>query len=260
VGAAEDARRFRALDQQFEGAMARALIAAPRLSVLVSGGVDSTVVALAVRAQRSAELVVLRVGRGADAERAREAFSLLGLDVIIAERNDDDVRAALEEDGGSLASLREPARSVQVAAALAIMACPAGRVLVGQGADELFGGYAHFRGLDGPTLEARRSEDLRRLLEEDWPLSRRIASRTGHELVSPFLEPGFLDLARSIPLEPVGWGGLTKPLFRRWAAHRGVPEEIANAPKRAMQYGSGVASAVRRCLRDGPARTSDPED
>ena len=58
----------------------------------------------------------------------------------------------------------------------------------GQGADELFFGYAHFRRLTLEEAQARQRLDLARLLDFEWPRAQRIAESLGHDLRSPFLD------------------------------------------------------------------------
>jgi len=248
--------RFAELDAHFEAAVGLALDSGEPVTLLYSGGVDSTLVALALRPRVTFDALVVGIGPGRDPGRARAAAGLIGLAVREVRLDVSDVERALSEGGAAVGSLSEPARSVQVALGLAVAASRTPRVLTGQGADELFGGYAHFRGLEPLELEARRSEDIQRLVQVDWPLSRSIAARSGHDLQSPFLDGEFVRHALGLPLEPVGPQGLTKPLLRRWAVHRGVPEGIAVEPKHAMQYGSGVAGAVRRLVRPDPHRPS----
>jgi asparagine synthase (glutamine-hydrolysing) len=248
---------FEALDARFEAAVDRTLEGREAVTLLYSGGVDSTLVALALRSRVRFDALVVGVANGPDPVRARAAADRIGLALREVRLDEADLRRALSEEGGALARLREPARSVQVALGLAVASSGTPRVLTGQGADELFGGYAHFRGLGAEELQARRSQDLARLLDVDWPLSRGVATRSGHDLRSPFLEEGFVRHALDLPLEPVGPTALTKPLLRRWAVHRGVPQGIAAEPKHAMQYGSGVAGAIRRLDSSDRGRTAE---
>ncbi|MCI4362600.1 MAG: asparagine synthase-related protein, partial [Thermoplasmata archaeon] len=148
-----------------------------------------------------------------------------------------------------LHSAPEPRRSVLVALALAFDVPSPGTFLLGQGADELFGGYAHFRGLSEPAAESRRNSDWRKLVEEDWPATRDLANAAGVVLGAPYLDPEFSQLALAQRLPMVGTPGLTKPLLREWAKHRGIPQTLADRPKRAFQYGSGISPLVRAATR-----------
>jgi asparagine synthase (glutamine-hydrolysing) len=137
-------------------------------------------------------------------------------------------------------------RGVLVAFALALARAPPGIVLCGQGADELFLGYAHFRGLSREAATARADSDLRQLVGRDWPRTQQIAQEMGRSVAAPFLHPDFVRAARSVPIESRLPHPVPKGFFRAWAAHRGVPEKIAGRPKRAVQFGSGVDRLIPR--------------
>jgi asparagine synthase (glutamine-hydrolysing) len=136
-------------------------------------------------------------------------------------------------------------RSLRLAIAIAIERAPDPTLLCGQGADELFLGYAHFRGLDPGAAEQRAAEDLQRLVNEDWPATQALAVRLGRRIEAPFLHPSFLDAANAIPLERRMPTESTKAFWRRWVVRRGLPEELAARPKKAIQYGSGVDRWLR---------------
>ncbi len=133
-----------------------------------------------------------------------------------------------------------------VAFALAVERSPPGPVLCGQGADELFLGYAHFRGLDVVAAAERSEADLKQLLERDWPVSQRIAERLGRSVVAPYLHPEFVRAARAIPIELRRPDPTPKGFFRQWALRRGLPPAIATRPKRALQFGSGIDRLLPR--------------
>jgi len=153
---------------------------------------------------------------------------------------ESEVHEVAEQIREEVSDLPRTARSVLIALATAVRAAPAGSVLCGQGADELFLGYAHFRGLNALDAESRSELDLGQLLERDWPRSRRIAERMGRNLVAPYLHPGFVSAARAIPIGLRLPRPTAKRFFRVWAMHRGLPAPLAGRPKRAMQFGTGI--------------------
>ncbi len=254
MGGSEDVR-WGALDRALEAAVARAREGEARPTLLYSGGVDSSLLAHALPPGWRGELLAVGLPSARDLRAAAEGAAALGRPLRTVLLEPAEIARRAEAIEASFGPLPEPARSVQVALALAVEAALGGTVIVGQGADELFGGYAHFRGLGRAAAEARRRADLERLVEVDWPLSVRLSEASGKRLRAPYLDPEFLALARGLPLEEVGPGGLTKPSFRRWAAHRGLPASIVERPKLAMQYGSGVRSA----LGVGGATAGPPE-
>lgn len=244
---------FRSLDAKFESAVRTALPDDGSATVLYSGGVDSSLVADVARRVGTPDLVTVGQSGSTDEAAARSGAEWLQLPWRFVPVGVPEVRDALEVHG--LANQTEPARSVLTSLAVALRATESATVLLGQGADELFGGYAHFRGLDGPGRERRRGSDWARLRDVDWPATLAIARRLGRDVRAPFLEPEFAAEVLRIPLSPDSADGLTKPTLRAWARERGIPPWLADRPKRAMQYGSGIAALVRRVSKatDGPA-------
>ncbi|MCI4327338.1 MAG: asparagine synthase C-terminal domain-containing protein [Thermoplasmata archaeon] len=245
----------RGVDETFErldGALETSLGDRPAAddppTVLFSGGVDSSILALALARSGPLRLFSIGMEGSDDIVAARRAADLLRLNLTERRVTPEEVANSVKSHG--LAARPEPARSVLASLGVALATSPRGGPLVlGQGADELFGGYAHFRSLTPAAAERRRRDDWDRLLRVDWPATQAIAGTLGRTLFAPFVDARFATAAFAIPLPSVGPGDLTKPVLRAWARHRGVPAEVANRPKRAIQYGTGIASVVRRSLR-----------
>jgi asparagine synthase (glutamine-hydrolysing) len=239
-----DPQRLSRLDRAFDRAVERCLDPTSGGTVLYSGGIDSSLVAQAAARVGPVRLLTVGVEGSPDLPAAAEGAGLLGLPWTAKVVGPTEVDGALAAH--DLRDRPEPARSVLTSLALGIGFSPTDRVLVGQGADELFGGYAHFRGLDRKGAGLRRDADWRTLVEVDWPATVAIAGRLGKDVQAPFLDAEFHREAGAIPLEPVEASELTKPALRVWAVHRGLPEGLVRRPKKAIQYGSGIARLVGR--------------
>ncbi|MGI0156221.1 MAG: asparagine synthase-related protein, partial [Thermoplasmata archaeon] len=68
----------------------------------------------------------------------------------------------------------------------------------------------------------------------------------GRSIFAPYLDPKFVAVARSIRIELRQPGARPKGFFRDWAETQGVPAAIAQRPKRALQYGSGIDRLLAR--------------
>ena len=246
-------RSYSAMDAALDEAIAPFRTGDAPLAVLFSGGVDSGLLAWELRRRPAVRLVTVGVAGSADLEAAARAATVLGLPSDRVELSEIEVRTAADRASAESRDLPRVARHVLVAFGAALERAPAPSVLCGQGADELFLGYAHFRSLSERAALERSEADLHTLLERDWPRAQALAARNGRRVFAPYLHPGFVAAARAIP---IGWrlpGDESKSYFRRWAEHRGLPHAIARRPKRALQYGSGVDRILARWERsDGP--------
>ena len=217
------------------------------LALLFSGGLDSALLAWELRTRPDFELVTVGLPGAPDLAAAGAAARAMGLPWKGREVSPEDVRRSLRHLAEELAAVPGPLRSVFVALDLAIASARDGSTLLcGQGADELFLGYAHFRGLSADEAGARAEADLARLRHEDWPRTERIARARGHEIAAPYLTPEFVRAAQRIPVTARLPGETSKDVLREFAVARGLPVEIARRPKRAVQYGSGVERALRQ--------------
>jgi asparagine synthase (glutamine-hydrolysing) len=241
-----------ALDSAFALAMEPWTRIESPFTLLFSGGVDSGLLAWELRRRAGLSLITIGIRGSPDLRAAEESAALIGTRWMAHEITPSEVREAMRRIQGETAGLPRTSRSVLLALELALVNAPGTTVLCGQGADELFLGYAHFRGLAPGEAAARSETDLRLLLERDWPRSQRLAQRSGRNLSAPYLHPAFVATARAIPIERRLPHPVPKGLFRRWAMRRGLPPEIASRPKRALQYGSGVDRLVPHDARREP--------
>ena len=126
------------------------------------------------------------------------------------------------------------------------------RIITGQAADEIFGGYSRY--LETETLE----EDLLRDfagLEQQTERDQSIAALHGTYFSMPYLDVRVVRAARKIPTSEKVQGKLRKvPL--RTVAERYIGPELAWYQKKAMQYGSGVAKELCSLARKNGYKTS----
>ncbi|CAH1163744.1 unnamed protein product [Phaedon cochleariae] len=125
-------------------------------------------------------------------------------------------------------------------------------LLVGMGADELFGGYTRHRA----AFKKKSWLGLHTVLNEDWEnlpyrnLARddRVVSDHGRQLRMPYLDEKLVQYVRSLPCwqksypshkVPQGFG--EKILLRSLAYHIGL-KKAAVLKKRALQFGSRIAN------------------
>ncbi|MDG5775916.1 asparagine synthase-related protein [Haloarculaceae archaeon H-GB2-1] len=232
------------------------------LAIAFSGGVDSA----ALAALLDAPLYVAGFPDSHDVEAARSAARLLNRDLTVVALSLSDVERAVPEVARAID--RSNAMAVQIALPLFLVAERAAadgydRLLVGQGADELFGGYAKVARAPGdPRVEADTVRGARREVVGTLPgqLERDVLALRGAgvEPVAPLLHDSVVDAALDLP----GHLLVTDRGERKWALRLAVrewlPDPIAFREKKAVQYGSLVARELDRLARqDGFKRRMD---
>jgi asparagine synthase (glutamine-hydrolysing) len=224
------------------------------LAVAFSGGVDSALVATAL----DAPLYVVGFEGSSDLESAQESAAAMGRsrDLRVHEVSLADIEAAVPEVAAAIG--RTNAMDVQIALPLYLVAERAAadgydRLALGQGADELFGGYAKVAKApedprtDADTVRGARRETVRSLpdqLERDV----RALRAAGVEPVTPLLHDDVVRAALELPGEWLVSNGTRKRALRE-AARAWLPDSVASRDKKAVQYGSLVAREVDRLAR-----------
>jgi len=223
-------------------------------AVSFSGGVDSSVVAELV----DGPLYVAGYPDAGDVARARSAADRLGRDLTVVELDDESVETAVGRVAAAT-NLTDP-MAVSIAVPLFVVASRAAEdgadsLALGQGADELFGGYEKVATapnddrLDATTVRAAARETIGSLPEQ---LRRDVLAvrSVGIEPVTPLLHDDVV--ATALRLDGphlVSPAGERKWAFRR-AARTFVPDRLAFRSKTAVQYGSGVSRAIERLAVD----------
>jgi asparagine synthase (glutamine-hydrolysing) len=240
---------FAPWEHRLSSALSSALDRLPRgapVSLLFSGGVDSGLLAWELRSHPDLTLRTVGLQGSPDLTVARDAALVLHLRWVGVSVTEAEVLSLLERVGPEVRQLSPTQRAVELAFNLAVESAPPGPVVCGQGADELFFGYAHFDGLTEGAAVARGASDLEELRDRAWPRTLRLAGATGREVVAPYLDREFVAAAQAIPVSERLAGPMRKQALRSWALRRGLPKSIALRPKRALQYGTGIDRLLRR--------------
>jgi asparagine synthase (glutamine-hydrolysing) len=222
-------------------------------AIAFSGGVDSA----AVATRLEGPLYVTGFPGSHDLKAAREAATSLGRELHVVALSHADIEQAIPRVVA--ATGRTNAMDVSIAVSLFLVAERAAadghdRLVLGQGADELFGGYAKVAEapqdsrVEADTVRGARREVVRTLPDE---LERDVLTlgAAGVEAVAPLLDDRVVAAALALPesslVSPRGerkWG------FRQ-AVKSWVPDSIASREKKAVQYGSLVERELDRLAR-----------
>lgn len=220
-----------------------------KIAVAFSGGLDSSILAHCSARHTKVTLCSVYAKGSKDERGSARAAERLGLELVTREVDAEDVRNELN-------SLRLPFAPSSMDKALWCIYSIAGRMaresnadvlLLGQLADELFGGYLKY------ALELQRQgvEAARAMMEGDvWACSRlgfirdETASSKWIEPRFPFAEEEIVRLALGLPTDYKIAHGERKRVLKLAALELGLPEELVTTPKKAAQYSSGVIKLV----------------
>ena len=227
-------------------------VATDGLAVAFSGGVDSALLA----ARLDAPLYVAGFPDSHDVEAARSAADLLDRELRVVELTHDAIERAVPEIGA--ATGRTDAMSVQIALPLYLTAERVAddgfdRLALGQGADELFGGYAKVEKapddsrVDADTVRGAQREVVR-TLPEQLPRDVLAMRAAGVEPVTPILHDRVVSVALRLD-DGMLVDGETRKWALRQAALDSLPEAVAMRDKKAAQYGSLAARELDRLAR-----------
>ncbi len=219
------------------------------VAVAFSGGLDSSVVAQC--ALRHADVVACSAfaSGSVDASRVRQAAEALRLELRVTALTKENVEQVL----GTVDLPFEPTlmdKSLWCLYSLVSRSAHesgARVMLLGQLADELFGGYAKY----AEALRERGIDAAKSMMEADldaYPRRGRLRDvRACGRMVEarfPFEVESVVDFAAAIPTTYKLRDGARKAVLRRAALLLGVPEGLAEATKKAAQYSSGVQKLV----------------
>lgn len=226
-----------------------------KFGIAFSGGIDSGVIAfLAGKFSKNATLLSVGFPTSSDLARVKPLANKMKMKIITHTLTEKEI----VENYAQAAKLLKTKDELQctlgaVNISIATLAQKKGLriVLVGSGADELFCGYGAFEQVrdDEKTCEKMRAEKVANVEEHDVKREKICAEAHGVEVRAPFLEKEFVKVAMQIPaIENLQgkYGKIRKNHLRLLAEKMGVPREIVEAPKKAMQYGSGARKVIVR--------------
>jgi asparagine synthase (glutamine-hydrolysing) len=230
------------------------------VAVAFSGGVDSSVVAvLAENVGLDVQLVSVGLESQREVMFAEKAAEALGLPLHIQTYTVGELEQTLAE---VLWLIEEP-NPVNACIAvpffwLAETASKLGYpvLLAGQGADELFGGYqrylTEYKRSGAEAVEQKMFSDIENAYRANFQRDNQICAYHGVELRLPFIDRDVVDFALRLPLRlkiNSIEDKLRKRVLRRVARNLDIPSFMADKPKKAVQYTTGVTKALQRLAK-----------
>ncbi len=231
-----------------------------KVGVAFSGGLDSSVIAfLAKLAGVHVHLICVGLEGQREMERAKDAAETLELPLTLQTYTVGDVENVLpkvlwliEDPDVMKAGVAIPFYwTAEVAAKLGFHV-----LLAGQGADELFGGYHRYlhEYATGGVEKVREAlfHDTAMSYETNFQRDEPVCAYHKVELRLPFVDAEVVRFALSLPVNlkiESADDNLRKRVLRQAAKDLGVPASIADKPKKAVQFATGVDKALERLAK-----------
>ncbi|UCE37029.1 MAG: hypothetical protein JSW00_16290 [Thermoplasmata archaeon] len=222
------------------------------VGILFSGGLDSSLVAfIAKKGAQEAEITLYTVGTfdSYDFLYAEDASKLLGMNLSRIEIANQEIIDSIPKLT-QIIDIHHPVTiSFELPLYLALGNIEEELILTGQGADELFGGYARYLKMGHDELEMELKKDVDSLITKDIEMDYQIARHFSKTLKIPYLDMDVVNCTMQIPLEYKVNEGQRKIILRELAVKMGLPREIALKEKKAVQYSSGILKELRRIAK-----------
>lgn len=215
-----------------------------------SGGVDSSLLASLYDVQ----LISVTASKE-EKEWVEFAAKQIGRDLEVFTFGEEDVRDALPE----VISAIETCDPLQVSIAIPIymalkFAKELGysRIVFGQGADELFGGYKRYEALEGEKLEEQLRSDVKNLGKNNLMRDIKLAYNLKMKLLTPYLQWDIIKAGLNVPVEykvRKVEGVVIRKYILREIALKYIPKEIAYRDKKALQYSTKTSNILMKLAR-----------
>ncbi len=221
------------------------------LALLFSGGVDSTLIAAALKELGkdftcyTSGIQHGNVNKPRDLEWAEKIAEAMDLELEIYNAELEEVETTLPDIVDWISSTS----TVKTGVALPFHFALTGDekvVMSGLGSEQLYAGYSRHQGY----LNKECLSGLRSMYHRDLYRDNVISFRNGYELRVPFLDEQLIEHALTIPEEYKVKEGYRKYVLRIAAEKLGVPEEVVWRKKTAAQYGSNFDKAIDKLSRN----------
>ena len=215
-----------------------------RIGVAYSGGIDSSIVAALAQEITHVKCYSAVVPGSHDARTVSASAAEEGRELVVVELSDGPLVQLVIEARNLVGSSNPTPVAYTIPLIAAIGAADETVVLAGNGADELFGGYAKY--VNGSDPQLQMAEDLKKAIREADALEKH-ALEKGKRVGFPFLSDSVQELARAMPLERKIQEGSRKLPLKTLARGLRLPSE--HRQKKAAQYSSGVLRRIEKLAK-----------
>ncbi len=219
------------------------------VAVILSGGLDSSIVATQV-AQLHPDCVAFTVGApgSEDLEFARRLTADLGIEHVVVELSPRAIKRAQVKEALRVSESTEYGDAINAVVSMEVFRAVHARgikvAIVGDGSDELFGGYGMYHDVDPATSRRLFLHKIRQLSRTELQRVDRTSMDQCVEARVPYLDLDMLLLSMRIPLSLKVADGYEKWVLRRAFADV-LPDYILSRHKNPMSHSSGLHERVQ---------------
>jgi asparagine synthase (glutamine-hydrolysing) len=215
-----------------------------QVGILFSGGLDSTILAMLAAEMTRVRLYTIGVPGAHDLSVSEVTARSMGLDWVPIELDRERILSSLPAMSSILGTENSLVLSFEMPLFIVAQRSDERLLISGQGADELFGGYARYARMGEEELRNSLDADMEGLLTVGSAREKALARHFGKEIRHPYLHHAVLQAAKGIPVTELVRDGERKRVLRAVATILGL-EDAASRPKKAAQYGSGVMREMK---------------
>lgn len=216
--------------------------------VLFSGGLDSSIVAGLLARHGPVTLYTVGTEGSYDLKAGQEGAEILGLPwrgIVVKEQELlDAVKHIIRLTG----TVNPIIISFEIPLYFVSKYAKEHLLYGGQGADELFAGYARYIDMEGSELMQQMDADMAKLMDETLAHEKSIAGSFGKEVRYPYLHPHVVEMVRRMPMEEKMSGDVRKAVLREVARMMELGD-LAERKKKAAQYGSGSMRTMKAAAK-----------
>ncbi len=221
-----------------------------KTAVLFSGGLDSALLAHIVSQEFfKPKLYSIGFKKSNDLNWSKEAADLMGLYIEQVVIDVEDIEMAIKHIVHDIGMDNPKWMAVFIPFYLILSQVEESSLILGQGADEVFGGYRKYREVDEKEAQAMMDRDIMEIIESEASFYHKMGGHFGKRLILPYLDPAIIEYGKTIPFAHKINEDQNKRVLRLLAEDIGLPSPIAQRPKKAMQYGTGVSKELKKILK-----------
>lgn len=219
-----------------------------RTAVAFSGGLDSGVIAAMAAVHGKIKLYTVGTEGSYDVKASQEMASDMGLEWEHIVLTEADLESNLKEMIEITGTVNPITLSFEIPLFYVTKYSSEDVILSGQGADEIFAGYAKYEELSEEDLRDQMNKDMMELMRNTVKHEKKVAEHFGKDVRYPYLDKTVTDIVGKIDIKDLAPREIRKAFLRDVAYLIDQPE-IAAKPKKAAQYGSGTMDTMRKMAK-----------